>query len=278
MPEQTERPHADPIAPIDRIIDHSFERPELLKLALRHASSSDSRAQSNERLEFLGDAVLGMIVCQMVFERFPDLLEGEMTKIKSMAVSRQVCAELADELGLAEYLVLGKGVRGRRPLPQSIRAAVFEAIIGAIYVDADLAAARRFLEPLVEPVIERAYACGHQQNFKSVLQMHAQQSNMANPNYYVLDEKGPDHAKCFEVCVEMGDRRFSSAWGQSKKQAEQQAALNALHELGVVSTGEDGHVRVERACDDPDDECVVDSDDAVDCSLDASDQADDSAT
>ena len=107
-------------------------------------------------------------------------------------------------------------------------------------------AARQVLVPLLKPLIERAWASGHQENFKSVLQQHAQQHFEDTPAYVVLDEKGPDHSKCFEICVEIGARRFRSCWGASKKQAEQQAALNALHELGVAVEDGQGHVTVVR--------------------------------
>jgi ribonuclease-3 len=225
-------------------IGHAFADPLLLECALRHASVADSRLDSNERLEFLGDSVLGLVVARRVFERYPDLLEGEMTKIKSSVVSRQTCAVLARSLGLPELLDLGKGMRSAHVLPQSLAAGVFESVVAAIYLDGGYEAARRFLEPLVDPVIERAHACGHQENFKSVLQHHAQHIGAAPPEYIVLDEKGPDHAKAFKIAVEMDGRRFEACWGQSKKAAEQAAALAALRELRVARVGPDGVVQV----------------------------------
>jgi len=223
-------------------LGYRFSDPALLAHALTHASIADSRAASNERLEFLGDAVLGMVVCEIVFDRFGDLLEGEMTKIKSTVVSRATCAQIAREMRLCELLATGKGMRTHDVLPQSISAAVFEAVIGAIRLDGGNEAARDFLAPLVLPLIDRAEASGHQQNFKSVLQHHAQQVLGDTPTYAVLDEKGPDHAKCFEVAVEIGARRFPSRWGPSKKEAEQQAALVALHELGLAEEDDDGEI------------------------------------
>jgi ribonuclease-3 len=129
-------------------------------------------------------------------------------------------------------------------MPQSLAAAALEAVIAAIYLDGGLPAAESFIGPLVDPVIERAAASGHQENFKSVLQQHAQQTGQETPAYRILDEKGPDHAKCFKVAVEIGARRFDAAWGQSKKQAEQSAALIALTELGLIQPTGDGHVKV----------------------------------
>jgi ribonuclease-3 len=227
-----------------RIISVEFNNDEILGLALRHASHSDSRLESNERLEFLGDAVLGMVVCERIFERFPDLLEGEMTKIKSTVVSRKTCADIAERLGLPELLILGKGMLTQERVPRSLCAAVFESVIAAVYLDRGFEAARAFLLPLIDPAIEEAEESGHQQNFKSVLQQHAQQVLGESPVYRVMDEKGPDHAKCFKVAVELGGKAYPSSWGQSKKQAEQQAAQMALHDLGVLVRDERGRLRV----------------------------------
>ncbi len=227
-------------------LGYSFRDPDLLRKALTHASVAECRLSSNERLEFLGDTILGLVACELIYEMFPALLEGEMTKIKSTVVSRQTCAAIARDLGLDSLLSLGKGMKTSQSLPPSLAAAVLEALIAAIYLDGGLEPARALLGPVLRPLIERAEASGHQENFKSVLQQHAQQWFNDTPSYVVLDEKGPDHSKCFEVCVEIGARRFKSSWGQSKKQAEQQAALYALHELGVAIEDEDGRIRVVR--------------------------------
>ncbi len=225
---------------IQTILKHRFSDPELLQRAFRHASVTDSRLQSNERLEFLGDAILGMIVCERLFMRYPAYLEGEMTKIKSLAVSRTTCARIAKDLGLDEFIRVGKGMRAQHSLPSSLAAAVMESVIAALYLDSGLDAVRRFLEPLIDPMIDDAVKSGHQHNFKSVLQQHAQRTCGVSPAYRILDEKGPDHAKSFKISVEIGGEVFDPSWGQSKKQAEQQAALNALHAMGVVELDEDG--------------------------------------
>lgn len=237
------------LAAAEEALGYSFSDPALLEQALTHASVTDTRHDSNERLEFLGDAVLGMIVCERLYHEFPDLLEGELTKIKSDVVSRRTCAQIADDLRLTEFLSIGKGMQGQGDLPASISAALLESVIGAVYLDAGDAAAgmtacKRLLEPLLAPIIERTAESGHQQNFKSVLQQHVQDEMGMTPSYILLDEKGPDHAKCFEVCVQIGAERHESAWGQSKKQAEQQAALNALCKLGLVCRNTDGDVAI----------------------------------
>lgn len=226
------------------IVGHEFSDPELLELALKHASTAENPLASNERLEFLGDAVLGLVVCDLVFRRYPALREGEMTKIKSHVVSRDTCAAIAKQLGLEQLLILGKGMQGGVTLPSSLPAAALEAVIGALYVDAGFEKAAAFIRPLVTELVDRAAVSGHQQNFKSVLQQHAQQTTGATPQYRILDEQGPDHSKCFKICVEIAGRRFEPCWGQTKKKAEQEAALAALRELGVIRQMEGGELRV----------------------------------
>ncbi|MEC9374254.1 MAG: putative dsRNA-binding protein, partial [Planctomycetota bacterium] len=137
-----------------------------------------------------------------------------------------------------------KGMQVHADLPSSLHAAALEAVIGAIYLDGGFDAVRDFLLPRVLPIIEKAERSGHQQNFKSVLQHVAQDRFSVMPTYIMLDEKGPDHAKCFEVCVQIGADRYESCWGQSKKQAEQMAALKALEALGVTSCGDDGEILI----------------------------------
>jgi len=230
----------------ERLLGHEFSDRELLKLALTHASLVDSRLESNERLEFLGDAILGMVVCEYLFENYDHLMEGEMTKIKSAVVSRATCAVVAEKMGLGDLLRTGKGMSNRTELPRSVISAVYEALIGAVYLDGGAEVARQFILSRMKSRIERADRSGHQQNFKSVLQQAVQRKLDAAPQYIILDEKGPDHAKCFEICVEIGPRRFSSCWGSSKKQAEQQAALAALLELELAERLETGEIRLRR--------------------------------
>jgi ribonuclease-3 len=232
------------LARAEAILGHTFHDRDLLALSLTHASVSEHRLSSNERLEFLGDAILGQVVCEIIFRTFPELLEGEMTKIKSSAVSRRTCARVARTLGLHELLKMGKGMQSHDEPPPSLAAAVLEAVIAALHIDGGPEVARNFLTPLFQPVVLRAARSGHQQNYKSVLQQYAQQSTQSTPAYRVLDEKGPDHAKAFKIAVDLNGRRFEPAWGQSKKQAEQQAALIALCALGIVEPDEDGEFGV----------------------------------
>jgi ribonuclease-3 len=229
---------ADVVASAQKVVGHQFKNLGLLLTSLTHASVADSRLASNERLEFLGDAVLGMIVCQDLYDRYEDWLEGDLTKVKSVIVSRRLCAQIADEIGLTKLLILGNGIDAESNLPTSVKAAVFEAVIGAIFVDGGLEAARRFvLAPIVRHIVECASSDTHD-NYKSVLQQYVQRLLSATPQYEVLDEQGPDHSKCFEVCVVISGRRYPSAWGPSKKLAEQGAAQRALEKLGALDQNE----------------------------------------
>ncbi len=219
---------------IEQIISYSFSNHNLLTKAFTHASAVDNRAMSNERLEFLGDSVLSLVICQAIFERSPDYLEGDLTKMKSMLVSRTTCARVARQLGLHKLLKIGKGMAGSQSLSHSLAAGLLEALIAAIYLDGGLEPARSFILRHFDALIQKADIEQHQGNFKSLLQQYAQQHLITTPVYELLDEKGPDHNKCFEVQAVIKERHFPSAWGTNKKEAEQKAAFNALVELGVI--------------------------------------------
>jgi len=240
---------SDLIGRVESAVGYTFNNPQYVDEALTHASIADHRLNSNERMEFLGDAILGAVTCEYLFHHYPDYLEGELTKIKSAVVSRRVCAIIADQLGLPELLKLGKGMSTREQLPASLSAAVYESMVAAIYLDGGLEAARRFILSELEPIIEETASSTHQQNFKSVLQQHAQKCLDELPSYVLIDEKGPDHSKCFNVCAEISGRRFDAAWGSNKKEAEQQAALHALTELGVVELDDDGQVIIKETAE-----------------------------
>ena len=222
---------ADLSASAERATGYRFRAPELLTTAMTHSSIAGSRLQSNERLEFLGDAILGMVVCDELYRRFPTWLEGELTKVKSVVVSRKICAEIADQIGLTGLLILGNGIDADESLPVSLRAAVLEAVIGAIHLDGGFDAAKKFILSVVDDHIDRCISAENREDFKSLLQQQSQRLVSATPRYEALDEQGPDHSKCFEVCVIIGNRRFPSAWGPSKKEAEQEAAKRALRAL-----------------------------------------------
>ncbi len=206
----------------------SLEEKSLLHLALTHASGAATRLHSNERLEFLGDAVLGFVTCDLLFELYPNWLEGDLTKIKSQVVSRRLCSILSEKLGLEEFLILGKGMSNDQQIPSSLLANVFESIIAAIYLDGGLDAARAFLNPLLKVEIHNATEGKFETNHKSQLQQFAQRKYGKPPSYVLLDEQGPDHSKCFQIAAKIGTDVFAPAWGNNKKEAEQRAAANAL--------------------------------------------------
>ena len=209
---------------IEQITGYKFSNRELISKAFTHSSVVENRLSSNERLEFFGDSVLGLVICQILFERFEDYLEGNLTKLKSMLVSRSTCAKVAKELGLQKFLKIGKGMAGSRALFGSLAAGLLEAVIAAIYIDGGFEAAHNFILRTFGSFIDQADAKQAHGNFKSLLQQYAQQQFDATPVYELLDEKGPDHDKCFETDVVIAGRHFPSAWGTNKKEAEQQAA------------------------------------------------------
>ncbi len=213
------------------VIGYRFKNSELLRAALTHTSGADTRLCSNERMEFLGDAVLGLITCEQLYLRFPEYQEGDLTKIKSVVVSRRICARMSRKLGLGDFLFLGKGMHIHSSVPANLLADVFESLVGAIYLDGGLEPAKDFVLQHLKPEIEKVFEgqCGN--NFKSVLQQVAQKEFGATPQYLLLDEKGPDHSKCFKVAALIGDYRYPGAWGRNKKEAEQKAAMNALADI-----------------------------------------------
>ena len=219
---------------IERIIGYNFSDRKFLVKAFTHSSAVDNRLSSNERFEFLGDSILAVVVCQTLFERFDKYLEGDLTKIKSMLVSRRTCARIIKQMDLQKFLKVGKGMANSRALSGSLAAGLLEAIITAIYLDGGFEAAGEFVLRNFATLIEQADAKQSQGNFKSLLQQHAQQNLNTTPSYELLDEKGPDHDKCFESQVIINGHHFPSAWGRNKKEAEQKAAFNALIELGII--------------------------------------------
>jgi ribonuclease-3 len=225
-------PHEDEILEqCQEALGYRFRQPDLLRGSLTHASGANTRLASNERLEFLGDAVLGLVTCEQLYLRFPDYQEGDLTKIKSVVVSRRTCARFSKELGLGEFLFLGKGMNHQTAIPSNLLADVYESVVGAIYLDGGLEAAREFILRHLGPEIEEVAEGAHGGNFKSLLQQVAQREFNATPQYVLLDEKGPDHSKCFKIAAMIGKHTYAGAWGRNKKEAEQRAAMNALAQV-----------------------------------------------
>ncbi|MCE9606671.1 MAG: ribonuclease III [Planctomycetia bacterium] len=212
-------------------IGYVFRDRQMLRNALTHASGAQHRLASNERLEFLGDSILGAVICEMLYTRFPEYLEGELTKIKSVVVSRQTCAKVSESLGLDEFLLLGKGMAVADGLPSSLLADVFESLIAAVYLDGGHEAARSMIERHIAPEIDIAVGGENAGNYKSLLQHLSQREYGSTPTYQLLDEKGPDHSKCFQIAAVIGRNRYSPAWGRNKKESEQRAAHNALCQI-----------------------------------------------
>lgn len=232
-------------------------RPELLRRALTHRSSlhervheppheepaaDEAQREDNETLEFLGDAVVGLVTAEAVYRRYPELSEGELTRLRGALVSRRHLAKVAEGLELGQHLVLGRGEersggRGKTAL----LANAMEAVIGAIYLDGGLEAAHRLIEArVVEPSLpalrEQVMAGGGMGDFKSALQERLQARRRGQPEYRKTGESGPDHQKHFTVEVRSGDTVLGAGEGPTRKFAEQDAARRAMEKLAEMDT------------------------------------------
>ncbi len=212
-------------------IGFRFHDPKLLLQALRHSSAQGRGLPSNERLEFLGDSVLGLTVSEFLYNFLDSCDEGELTQIKSVVVSTPILAHESKRLELDRFYCVGKGVGRRNELPVSLLANVFEAVVAAIYLEGGLEAARRFVVRNLFHQILAVCDDRHTKNYKSLLQQFAQKELGQTPSYRVLREIGPDHRKSFEVAAVVGSDRYGRGTGKSKKEAEQDAARKALKQL-----------------------------------------------
>ena len=216
-------------------LGYSFRDTTLLRTALTHASGADTPILSNERMEFLGDSVLAYVICDYLYERLPNTLEGDMTKVKSAVVSRATCHKICKQLGLDKFLILGRGLGCSNRIPDSIFANTLESFIAAVYLDGGMESARKFILHVFQEEIGEMLQDGDAHNHKSVLQHHCQKFEGHIPEYKVLSVQGPEHRKTFNVQVCVGKRVFPPAWGVTKKEAEQRAAENALAVLHGLS-------------------------------------------
>jgi len=229
---------------LERALGVRFADAQLRNMALTHRSFAFEQglAFNNERLEFLGDAVLGLVATDLAYREFPDLSEGELAKLRAAIVNMGALAEVARDLGLGSVIRLGKGeeLSGGRD-KSSILADGLEAILGAVYLDLGLEAARRIIERLFRPRMV-AYVRGEgERDYKTILQELASQDMGALPEYRI-DERGPDHQKEFTATVFLAGRPYGAGTGRSKKEAEQQAAHEAYGKLSErpVETGSKG--------------------------------------
>lgn len=215
----------------EAILEYRFQDRQLLERALTHSSVARTRLDSNERLEFLGDSILGFVVCELLYKVFPQSPEGELTKFKSVLVSRNTCTAWCDRLKIDQLILVGKGISQQNVIPASVKAGVIESIIAGLYLDGGIDEARRFILQHLQDEVEQVVVKEARLNYKSTLQQMAQKIQGDTPSYRVVSEQGPDHQKSFQVAAVIGKRTFDPAWGNSKKEAEQKAAHLALEQL-----------------------------------------------
>jgi len=250
---EASNPSSVPVAPdsaaigeLETILHHRFRDPELLRRALTHSSMAHERGaaeppqEDNETLEFLGDAVVGMVAAEHVFRRYPELSEGDLTRLRGALVSRRYLAEVAGGLDLGKFLFLGRGEeRSGGRTKTALLANAMEAIIGALYLDAGLEPARKLIDScVIAPVLmalrEQLTAGGGMGDFKSVLQELLQARRQRQPEYRITGETGPDHRKRFFVEVRAGGEVLAQGEGRTRKHAEQDAARRAVEKLNAA--------------------------------------------
>ena len=216
----------------------AFTDKSLLRRALTHRShlneSQAGAALDNERLEFLGDAVLDFLTGEYLYHRFPEMREGELTNLRSALVKRETLARFAREIELGEYMFVSKGERaagGHRRVP--LLAGAFEALVGALYLDQGLDPVKHFWQRFAEPQLQRILQGRLDKDAKSLLQELSQATFQLKPIYHIVDQTGPDHAKEFVVDVHIGERVLGTGRGNTKQSAEQEAAQLALEALAA---------------------------------------------
>ena len=224
------------IEELERILGLEFADKSLLQRALTHRSylneHPDFAFEDNERLEFLGDAVLDFLTGEYLYHRFPEMREGPLTSLRSALVRRETLARFARHLGLGSHLMMGHGEAdsGGRDRP-AILCAAFEALVGALYLDQGLDAVQQLVEPMIEPEVARTLRAHLGKDAKSQLQEIAQGQRQQTPRYATIAEHGPDHAKEFTVQVTIGGKVYGRGTGKSKQRAAQKAAQAALEVL-----------------------------------------------
>lgn len=227
------------LSALEKRLGFEFHDKSLLQRALIHRSYLNEHPEfpleDNERLEFLGDAVLDFVTGAYLYHRFPELQEGPLTNLRSTLVRRSTLARFARQLELGGHMLMGHGEAesGGRHRPANMCAA-FEAVVGALYLDQGLDSVRHLLEPLILPEISRALQDSLEKDPKSHLQELAQARMHRTPRYATVAETGPDHAKLFTVEVSIGDQVYGQGHGPSKQQAAQEAARQALQQIGPV--------------------------------------------
>ena len=229
----------DQLREFETILGVGFQDDSLLLRALTHRSflneNPDEPLEDNERLEFLGDAVLSFVVGAFLYNRFPEKNEGELTSLRAALVRAETLAQFARHIELGKFLRLGVGEAdngGRERTP--LLCAAFEAVVGAVYLDGGATAVKPFVEKLIEPALDTILSASLHKDARSEFQVWAQATYNITPHYEVIGTEGPDHAKTFRVQVLVGEEAWGEGAGRSKQVASQAAAAAALRRIGEL--------------------------------------------
>lgn len=224
---------------LQRVLGYTITNTQIFTEALSHRSylqvSGDPSTVSNERLEFLGDAVLNLVVAEYVYRHYAESPEGDLTKIRSRLVNRKALGIYAEELRLADFMLMSPSASQtiRRGL-ETILADAFEAVIGAVYLDGGYPQAKKFVERTVDDALRTGLIRHDDENFKSLLLEHVQATGDGVPRYHTVREAGPDHDRTFTIEVYVGNVPRGVGRGKNKKDAEQAAAEQALRSMGIL--------------------------------------------
>ena len=225
---------------LEERLGHTFSEPAYLRTALTHSSySNELRAHGtvikyNERMEFLGDAVLQIVTSEYLFTTYPDLPEGDLSPIRASAVCEEALFRCAKAISLGDYLLLGKGEEHDGRNKKSILADAFEAVLAALFLDGGIGAVKPFLLPILSEEVDEIVRTASYKDYKTELQQFIQADRGEHPEYFVVSESGPAHKKLFEVEAMLNSNVIGRGKGSSKREAEQQAAKEALRLFGLI--------------------------------------------
>ncbi|MCL2845337.1 MAG: ribonuclease III [Chitinivibrionia bacterium] len=227
------------IGELQKALGYNFRNIGLLFHALTHKSAivpekDNAALGSNERLELLGDSILAFLLIEELYIRYPKYTEGEISKIKSLIVSRKIIGEIAESMNIMDAMILGKSYEKLKSVKTDVSSNALEALIAAIYLDSGIDSVRKVLKDKLFPQIEMLVECEDNINYKAIVLEYAQKNKISDVKYDIISQSGPDHCKIFTVEIEIDGKKYGTASGNSKKCAGQLAAKIAAEKLGLL--------------------------------------------